>query len=96
MMILTRDKRQTVIKQYVKVTVFHIIKFINNESELHWQFPIFAVKIMDHLAIPKEKREVWWENNKKDARKAMHERRSSITGAMKATAQGKNNDKNEK
>jgi hypothetical protein len=48
------------------------------------------------LAIPKEKREVWWENNKKDARKAMHERRSSITGAMKATAQGKNNDKNEK
>jgi hypothetical protein len=88
MMGLTRDKRKGVIKQFVKDDLFHIIKFINNESELEWDFCHFAVKIMDHMRVPAENRERWWQDNKGDAKKALQERRASIAGALKQTAKG--------
>ena len=89
MMHHTRDKRRTAIKTFVKEKLFHCVKFINNEAELEWDYHIFGVKIMDELKIPMDAREEWWEDNKRDAKKALQERRWSITGAMKTTAKGK-------
>jgi hypothetical protein len=85
---LSRDKRKALVKAFVKDKLFHTIKFISNEKELDYEYPHFAVPIMKHMGVAPDERERWWEENKRDAKKAMAERRASITGAMKQTAKG--------
>jgi hypothetical protein len=85
---LSRDKRKQLVKAFVKDTLFHTIKFLSSEKEMHYEYAHFADPIMKHMGVNKDERERWWEENKQDAKKAMAERRASITGAMKQTVKG--------
>ena len=86
---MTKEQIKGVVKNYVKTELFKIIKFIINQVEMTSTFSHFAVPIMNKMGIKgNEMREQWWIENKLHAKKALQERRATVTGSIKITVKG--------
>jgi hypothetical protein len=89
-MVMSRDTRRTVVKTFVKTTLFKGVKFLVHESQMKWDYVNFAVPIMDHMGIEgANQRMQMWAELKNDAKKALHERRATVNGSIKGVVVGK-------
>jgi len=89
--LLQTKRRKEAVFTFVKDTLFHKVKFIVNDQQTSWNFPNFAVPIMDDLigkSANDKKREFFWEQIKSDAKKALQERRATVNGAIKNAVVG--------
>lgn len=90
-MITCKKVKWQAVSAFIKSQLFKRVKFVTKEKELSWNFPHFAVPILDHMGVKSnERREKAWEYEYRDyAVKALNERRSSINGAIKRIVIGK-------
>ena len=81
----------TLVRGFVKGTLFRKVKFIITDKQMEWDFESFAKPIMDYMGMPGEdpNREAVWGQWKKHAKKALDERRNTVNLAVKESVQGK-------